>query len=677
MASSDYLLDLDFSISYGPLDDRLNSLYLPALARSVRYDRTTGLFSASALAIAARGVDALIRNRGHMRLLVGAGLEDGDAGDVGRIQGLQKILRDKFLSLLDVVDPWMNQRLELLGWMAAEKTLDIRVALPLKDGKNPGGTVAIAHDLPRLGIFTDAEGNQLGFYGTISESSDAGDQNYEHLMVYKSWEPGGLYLQAIRQHFERLWEGKEPGWRSLPLPGAVIDRLIEFCPRKAPVRDRRADASPGKSGISPDVKKAIIDQFLQDIPYFPADETDRSHEKSRHEGEGVLQEAAALENPESCRLPLVRLESASPDPLVVYYHLRSSQINPLRSIAELEGVVFNERVFEDAPDAPSAASEIKAREHFHALLKAREDSRLKDRHAARQQERLALVQTAQRVLVKAALCDIAKSRHATLFDEDLITAGFDGATILRQRKKGFPFAELISWINPDECLRPAMNDPFWPDVEGKPPKQIETIEAALTKEGRGLAKKWTEMSDKIAVETVFPIISVRRYFMRDQKEKPRLTLVIGPGRKERFTRYLPFYSMESAFDEFVQGKDAAEEGWMEVGIGKKLDKSMFVMRIEGQAMEPLISDGHFAVFDSDIRGSLDEAILFVYGKDIYDPSRNGHLTVRRFRSGSADAKTREYREVILDPLHSDYQRLHLKNLEKGAFKIIARFVCGV
>jgi hypothetical protein len=672
LASSEYLLDLDFSISYGPLDDRLNSLYLPALARSVRYDRTTGLFSASALAIAARGVDALITNRGHMRMLISAALEDADPGDVGNIQGLQKILRNKFLSSLDVTDPWMNQRLELLGWMAAEKTLEIRVAVPLKDAKQPGGTVAEVHDLPRLGIFTDAEGNQVGFHGTISESSDAHDQNYEHLMVYKSWEPGGLYLQAIRQHFERLWEGKEPGWRSLTLPQAVIDRLIEFCPRKAPVRARRVDASAGKSELSPDIKNFIIFHFLQDMPYFPVDDINRPHDKKRLEAKEFLQGVTAMENPESCRLPLVRLEAGSPEPLVVYYHLQADQIKPLSSVAELEAV------FQDLTrgDGPPAASEIKVREHFHTLLKAREDSRVKDRQAAQKQARLALAQAAQRVLVKAALCDIAKSRHATLFDEDLITAGFDKATILRQGKKGFPFTELISWINPDD-LRPAMNDPFWREVEGKSQKQIQGIEKTVKEEGGELIRKWTELSGKNAVETVFPTIAVRRYFMRDQKEKPRLTLIIAPPRKERFTRYLPFYSMESAFDKFVQGKDAAEEGWMEVGIGKKKSKSMFVMRMEGQAMEPLISDGHFVVFDSDIKGSLDGTMLFVYGKDIRDPNRSSHLTVRRFKIISAGAKTGEHPEIILDALHPDYQRFHLKNPEKGAFKIIARFVCGI
>jgi hypothetical protein len=93
-------------------------------------------------------------------------------------------------------------------------------------------------------------------------------------------------------------------------------------------------------------------------------------------------------------------------------------------------------------------------------------------------------------------------------------------------------------------------------------------------------------------------------------------------------------------------------------------------------MEPLISDGQFAVFDSDIRGSLDGAILFVYGKDIYDPNRNSHLTVRRLKSISR-TKTGEYQEIILEPLHPDYQHFHLKNPGKGTLKIIARFVSGV
>jgi hypothetical protein len=359
--------------------------------------------------------------------------------------------------------------------------------------------------------------------------------------------------------------------------------------------------------------------------------------------------------------------------LVVYYHLKADQVIPLFSLTQFE------EVFQDwtHADGPPDATEIKVKEHFHAIIKDREDSRAKDREAARQHKRLALVQAAQRALVQAALCDIAKSRHATLFDEDLITANFDMATVLRQGKKGFPFSGLLSWINPDELLKPSMNDPFWTEVDGKSQKQIQEIEKAIKEEGREQVRKWTQLNSANEDETVIPTIVVRRYFMRDQKEKPRLTLVIAPLRKDRFTRYLPFYSMKSAFKKFIHGKDENEEGWMEVEIGKRLHKSMFVTRIEGKAMEPLLSDGHFAVFDSDIRGSIDGAILFVYGKDIYDPNLNDHLAVRRLKNVITDVKTGDYREVILEPLHPEYQRFQLKKLEKGAFHVIARYVCGV
>ena len=50
------LRDHEFQISYGPSDDRLHRFYIPALERSVSYDRSAGFFSSSALAVAAAGL---------------------------------------------------------------------------------------------------------------------------------------------------------------------------------------------------------------------------------------------------------------------------------------------------------------------------------------------------------------------------------------------------------------------------------------------------------------------------------------------------------------------------------------------------------------------------------------------------------------------------------------------
>jgi len=52
-----------WKLKYTPEDGDLVSLfYLPALENAVRYDRLTGYFNASALALAARGIEGLVRN---------------------------------------------------------------------------------------------------------------------------------------------------------------------------------------------------------------------------------------------------------------------------------------------------------------------------------------------------------------------------------------------------------------------------------------------------------------------------------------------------------------------------------------------------------------------------------------------------------------------------------------
>jgi hypothetical protein len=50
------LRDHPFRIYYGPADDPLANFYIPALSASVRYDRSAGFFSSSALAVAATRV---------------------------------------------------------------------------------------------------------------------------------------------------------------------------------------------------------------------------------------------------------------------------------------------------------------------------------------------------------------------------------------------------------------------------------------------------------------------------------------------------------------------------------------------------------------------------------------------------------------------------------------------
>ena len=73
------LRDRNWCLRYTPDDgDLVRLFYIPALQGAVRYHRLTGYFNAGALALAARGIEGLVRNNGHMRLLVGCTLKAGN-----------------------------------------------------------------------------------------------------------------------------------------------------------------------------------------------------------------------------------------------------------------------------------------------------------------------------------------------------------------------------------------------------------------------------------------------------------------------------------------------------------------------------------------------------------------------------------------------------------------------
>ena len=73
--------------------DILHDFYIPALQRSVHYDRVAGYFRSTSLAAASQGFSAFVCRQGRMRLIVGADLDPDDVravlqGDEARLAGL-------------------------------------------------------------------------------------------------------------------------------------------------------------------------------------------------------------------------------------------------------------------------------------------------------------------------------------------------------------------------------------------------------------------------------------------------------------------------------------------------------------------------------------------------------------------------------------------------------------
>lgn len=273
------LTEVGWRISYGPADDRLHDFYIPALSRSVLYERTTGFFCSTALAVAAAGVAHLVRAGGRMRLFVGAKLSEEDVLAIERgADAFNEAVASRLLEALEDLgcDPShpTRRRLEVLAWMVAQGTLEISVVLPCgPDGRPLPAGEARDYFHAKEGIFTDACGHQLGFSGSVNETAQGWERNYEQFMVYPSWDSSRPYLLQVAERIRRLAEGREEGWIALPVPEAVRRRLLELAPDRAPERDPLEDA--GRAAPRPlpaDQAERILFQFLRDAPLLPGGE---------------------------------------------------------------------------------------------------------------------------------------------------------------------------------------------------------------------------------------------------------------------------------------------------------------------------------------------------------------------------------------------------------------------
>ncbi len=242
--------------SYRHEDGDLVSLFfVPALTCSVQYDRMTGYFSASALALAARGIERLIANGGRMRLVVGCTLHDDEIKAIEEGYDLREKVEQKLVSTsLTPPDPAARRGLEALAWMVAQEFLDVKIAVPTNAQGKPVSVGGIYHE--KVGIVTDREGNRLSFSGSINETAGGWVNNRESFHVHLSWESGREFkhVQDEVDSFNRLWEGKSWSVRILEFPDAVKARLLEFLPS-----DDRFVAPPAGKASPPAVEETKIE----------------------------------------------------------------------------------------------------------------------------------------------------------------------------------------------------------------------------------------------------------------------------------------------------------------------------------------------------------------------------------------------------------------------------------
>ena len=225
---------LDIKPSYeSGVGDIVQDFYEPILTEAVLYDRISGFFTSTSLAVAARGMCNFIKNGGIMRLITSPILSSEDVEIVWKLIEKKGEIESKDLGLdLDALeDELISDHVKAFGWLIASGKIDVRLAILLGDDNKPITrekilSAGLFHQ--KIGILTDKEGNHISFSGSINETASAWTKNDEEFKVFKEWEESSSYYYEDRERFNTLWEGKKRNVIIVDLPNAIKNELIEY-----------------------------------------------------------------------------------------------------------------------------------------------------------------------------------------------------------------------------------------------------------------------------------------------------------------------------------------------------------------------------------------------------------------------------------------------------------------
>lgn len=222
-------VDLKIKPSYNSAnEDIVEKFYNIALSESVKYDRISGFFNSTSLAIAASGVDKFIKNNGKMRLICGAKLNKDDLDSINNSDELKDLIHEEFLKDYNSIeDELVKNHVKVLGWMIANDYLDIKIGINRKfDSK--GYDSSMLHS--KIGIMYDEYGESILFNGSVNETAYGWKNNIESLKVFKSWK-NSEFMEDDKKDFEDFWKGNNAALEIFAVPEATKMKLIEIAPK--------------------------------------------------------------------------------------------------------------------------------------------------------------------------------------------------------------------------------------------------------------------------------------------------------------------------------------------------------------------------------------------------------------------------------------------------------------
>jgi len=219
------LQDISIKDEYRSLFHNMaKEFYIPLLNESVEYKRAVGYFSSTVLCQIADGISRLAINGGKIQIVASPHLseEDIEAMKSGYERRDEIVKQAVIRELIEARNVFEEKRLNLLANLIADNVLDIKIALMESKSK-----MAIYHE--KMGIVTDKDGNIVAFSGSMNESGNALNENYEVIDIWCSWKSNEQKekVETKVAAFTSIWNNTEPHVSIIAFPELkqeILDR---------------------------------------------------------------------------------------------------------------------------------------------------------------------------------------------------------------------------------------------------------------------------------------------------------------------------------------------------------------------------------------------------------------------------------------------------------------------
>lgn len=218
--------DLNISIRYRTdMHNFPRDFLVPVLSKTVTYKRGVGYFSTSSLVHLTEGLCELAANGGKVQLVCSPNLsqEDIRAIELGYKTREEAFCEKLIDSITEPIDYFEEERLNLAATLIANGNMDIKIAfIEDENGFN------LYHE--KLAIFIDAEGNRIGYAGSLNESDGGFQTNFESFYTFCSWKDQSQQegVALAEGDFDTMWNDRTEKLRIVPFPQIVVEKLMEY-----------------------------------------------------------------------------------------------------------------------------------------------------------------------------------------------------------------------------------------------------------------------------------------------------------------------------------------------------------------------------------------------------------------------------------------------------------------